>query len=319
MEIVLRMKVVSSTLAVPSFGSEHHQFEIQLARLEAIYQERGSIDCIFVGDSLTWLDLDPLSFSDGYFEESGKRMECFNFGVASLPAVGVSVITGILVDQYHPQLIVYGLHANSLVVGQDSPDARVVLDTPWVRFKSGDFSFSGWFYANSHLVRYFKTLNLLIRLDRAGLENELGDSLEARLGFDAKTGQRIDLDVPPSRSDPADIPGFEKYYEYQVYPENMTGILDIAKMTDQGTTVIMVMMPVHRSFYAFFKNGEQDYSQIANAIEGAINDTNTTLLRSNDEILIPEDGWWDYSHLNITGAQLFSHWLGGEVAKARLD
>lgn len=319
MEVVLRIESISSRLAAPSFGSEQHQFEIQLARLKAVHEKQGAIDCIFVGDSLVWLDLDPLKFGEGYRDHSGKDIKCFNFGIAALPASGVSVLTKILVEEYHPQLIIYGLHANSVVVGQDNRDTKIILDTPWVKYKSGNLNLVGWFYENSYFVRYVKVLNQLMRFDREAVTNELGTLPQQLLGFDSKNGQRIDISIPPLRSNAADLNGFEKYYKYQVFPENISGILEIAELADTDTKVFMVMMPVNKSFYAFFENGSQDYYKITEIIQTTLLDTQTVFLKTEGQILLPDANWWDYSHLNSVGAGKFSYWLGGEVGVELFD
>lgn len=313
LEVILRVDGISSRLRAPSFGSEHHQFEIQLSRLEAAYKKQGSIDCLFIGDSLVWLDMDPLKFSDGYKASTGKDIRCFNFGIAALPASGVSVLTEILVKKYNPKLIVYGLHANSLVVPREHPDTKILLDTDWVKYESGVFNLTGWLYEHSYLVRNLDTLGRLMRFDPDALENELGWEPYQLLGFDPKIGQRTDVNIPPSLSNEADVNGFEKYYQYHVFPENISGIQEIARIADNDTRVVMVMMPVHKSFYSFFKNGEQDYFQIAEIIQNALVDTNTVLIKTAGRIRFPDSNWWDYSHLNMVGAQEFSYWLGGEL------
>ena len=312
-EIIFRMDGISSRLAVPSFGSDHHEFEIQLSRLKSYHQKHGSIECIFVGDSLVWLDMDPLRFSEGYHDQTGKELACFNFGIAGLPASGVSVLTEILVQEYNPKLIIYGLHANSLVVGRDSEDTKIVIDTPWVRYKTGDFNVLGMLYEESYFVRYLQVSNRLMQFDREALENENGREPAQLLGFDPKSGQRIDPEIPPSRSNEADVKGFEKYFQYHIFPENILGLQNLAQLTDPDTRVIMVMMPVHNSFYAFFEYGEQDYLDIVNTIRAALTDTNTALVETGERVHLPDETWWDYSHLNRVGAEEFSYWLGEEI------
>jgi hypothetical protein len=34
--------------------------------------------------------------------------------------------------------------------------------------------------------------------------------------------------------------------------------------------------------------------------------------------MIPDDGWSDYSHLNVTGAEIFSDWLGQQVGGIKI-
>jgi hypothetical protein len=315
-ETVLRIERITTRLAAPSFGSEHRQFEIQISRLNAVYQKQESIDCIFIGDSLVWLDMDPTKFMEGYQEISGGEIKCFNFGIAALPALGVYEVTKILVEEYNPQLIIYGLHANSLVVSQDEKDTRIVLDTPWVRYKSGKMDLVGWFYEHSYFVRYLKVLNQLILLERDALVNELGTSTNQLLGSDSKNGQRIDVNTPPSIDNPADANGFEKYQRYHIFPENIAGIQGIANLTDDDTQVFMVMMPVDKSFYAFFENGEQDYAHITEVIHATLDKTGTVLLKPDGKLSLLDSDWWDYSHLNSTGAEKFSYWLGVKIGEA---
>jgi hypothetical protein len=35
--------------------------------------------------------------------------------------------------------------------------------------------------------------------------------------------------------------------------------------------------------------------------------------------MIPDDGWVDYSHLNVDGADVFSAWLGGQIGEMVID
>ena len=313
LEVLLRIDFITSKWVAPSFGSDHHQFEIQLSRIKSLYRQQGKVECIFVGDSLTWLDIEPLSFVEGYKTKTGQDIQCFNFGIAGLPASGVSVITGVLNKEYNPKLIVYGLHANSVVVAQDAEDTKIVLDTPWVKYKTGNFNLAGWLYENSYFVRNLNILGRLMRFDKETFQNELGTQPYQLLGFDPKVGQRTDVNLLPSRYNDADIGGFEKYYNYQVYQENILGIQKIANLADYDTSVVMVMMPVHESFYAFFENSEQDYLQLTETIQQALNDVNSDFIDAGHEFPVPDKLWWDYSHMNFNGSKEFSYWLGVTV------
>jgi hypothetical protein len=313
LEILLRIPQVTARLAAPTFGSDHQQFELQLARLEAARHRHGTIDCIFIGDSLVWLDMDPIAFNKGYQERNGQAITCFNFGIAALPASGVSQIAEILAKEYNPKLLIYGLHANSVVVSENDPDTKIIVDTPWVRYKTGELDLEGWLYEHVYVFRYKKVVNRIIKFDTEAVKSELGYLPQQQMGLDAKSGQRIDVRTPPSPSDPADEMGFKKYHNYQIYPENLAGIQKIAALADSDTRVIMVMMPVYESFYAFFENGEQDYLEIASTISRTLDGANVVFLKPEGQIQLTLDDWWDYSHLNSLGAQEFSYWLGGSI------
>jgi hypothetical protein len=315
-EIILRLPIIKTNITVPTFGSEHRQFEIQLYRLKEFYESENYIDCIFVGDSLVWLDLDPIAFTQGFNRHNFEDFSCFNFGIAALSAFGVSRITEILINEYNPKLIIYGLHANSIVVPADHEDSSTVLDTSWVSYKYGEFNLLGWLYEHSYFARYSMVLNQILRFNTGALDNESGASANQILGFDPKQGQRININNPPSRNDPADQPGFEKYYDYKIYPENIQGINSIA---DADTSIIFVIMPVHQTFYYFFRDGEDDYNQISEILTSTIKNKNTILLKADEHVQFLDNDWWDYSHLNNIGAQKFSFWLGQEVGALLLS
>jgi hypothetical protein len=312
-ELALRIDSIESKMDAPSFGSENRQFEIQLARLKAIYEREGAIECVFIGDSLVWLDLDPISFSKGYKTKTGEEISCINFGLAGLPAYGVSVLTEILINEYKPKLLVYGLHANAVVIPSDHADVRDILGTPWVEYKNGKFNLEGWLYEKSYLVRYHKILSRILKLDQEALINASSLTPQNIRGFDPKTGHRTDVIAAPNRQDPADLIGFEKYYDYRIYPENLQGIEKIASYAENGTRVVMIMMPVHDTFFGFFRNGDQDYLEIAREIQKSIPPEGAAFRSVSDAIQFSDDEWWDYSHLNIMGAERLSFWLGQDV------
>ena len=311
-EKLLRFDIVETNIASPSFGSDHHQFEIQLYRLKTLYERQGYIDCLFVGDSLVWLDLDPITFEQSLKKYNIEELSCFNFGIAALPAYGVSRLTEILIREYNPKLIIFGLHANSVVVPSDNNDSKIIVDNPWVKFKSNDFNFMGWLYEYSYLMRYWKTLNRVLRFDTEALQNDSGASPQQILGFDPKEGQRKDIYIPPDRSDPADQPGFEKYYHYQIYSENIQAVQKVAAAADSDTDIFFVMMPVHKTFFNFFQHGEDDYNEIIEKVKSSLENEEAVLLLGNQLQFLDEE-WWDYSHLNYDGAQKFSYWLGSEI------
>jgi hypothetical protein len=61
-----------------------------------------------LGSSLVGSGLDPETFSTRYEAVTGEPMECFNFGLGSLMASAAGPIAQILVDPYHPKLLIYG-------------------------------------------------------------------------------------------------------------------------------------------------------------------------------------------------------------------
>ena len=315
-ELFLRIDLVNARLAAPSFGSSNHYFEIQIARLEKFVSKYGSLDCVFLGDSLVWLGINPSSFLDGYAKETGEEIRCFNFGVPALPASGASILAKYLNDTYNPKLIIYGLHANSLVVSVRDEETQSVLNTPWLQHQIGNRNFMGWLYEKSYFVRYLSILNRALQFDTEIFRRELGVYLHQQWGHDTKAGQRIDFSIPPDRNNPADKFGFENYFDFTIYSENIQGIQAIADLDDSDTNLVMVIMPVHPTFYSFFRNGEDDYHKIIGEIQNAIVGKAVNLIPANGLIEMPDEYWWDYSHLNIDGAKYFSYRLGVQVGQS---
>jgi hypothetical protein len=80
-----------------------------------------------------------------------------------------------------------------------------------------------------------------------------------------------------------------------------------------ATKVIVVEMPVSDGLYYFFGNGRADYNRFIAEVFKLAAQYNVSFWQTEPLVSIPEDGWEDYSHLNTTGAKLFSTWLGQQV------
>ena len=56
-ELVARSTYFRASVQAPSYGVNHGQFELQLARLVAVVAQKGPVDCLFLGSSLVWLNV----------------------------------------------------------------------------------------------------------------------------------------------------------------------------------------------------------------------------------------------------------------------
>jgi hypothetical protein len=139
-ELFFRLDFVQTGLTGPRIGSQHRQFEIQLARLDKLVREGEPIDCIFLGNSMIWLGVDPLVTNQVFESRTGQSIHCFNFGVSALPASSAGQIATMLVEKYHPSLLIYGTFARDYAVPADAEDAYVVSDTPWLKYWNEGFN-----------------------------------------------------------------------------------------------------------------------------------------------------------------------------------
>ena len=84
---------------------------------------------------------------------------------------------------------------------------------------------------------------------------------------------------------------------------------------EADTQVIIVEMPVSDGLYYFFDNGKTDYNRFVVNVRELANRYEVPFWQTEPLDSIPDDGWSDYSHLNVTGAEIFSTWLGQQVGK----
>lgn len=318
-EWVARLELFQAPLTPPKMGSRHYQLGHKMALLDAEVKRSGSVDCIMVGSSMVDVGFDPKVFQKGYQESAGQGIRCFNFGIDASSAVSTAVLARILVEDYHPRLLIIGTDARDYAVPRTDRDPAVILDTLWIQYRQGNFSLDGWLTEYSYFYRYRQHLSRLIHFN---FENTLWS--ETKLNFEMLVnGQtRIDkvadyINDPP---DPQDNSYEVVYYyrifsSYQLLEENLDALENIMKYNGTGTQVIMVEMPVSDGLYYFFGNGEKDYDRFIAGVNELADLHKIPFWRTEPLDSIPDDGWSDYSHLNVTGAEIFSVWLGEQVGK----
>lgn len=305
-ECVARIPFARQWLEAPDLGSRHRQFEIQVGRLDRILDKEGSIDCIFLGSSLVWLGVKPDVVMQAVKAATGETLSCFNFGISALPASGAGVLAQILVRDYHPKFLIYGTSARDYAIPREAEDASVILDSPWIQFRTGHPSVQGWLYNYSYFYRYKESLHGLLRFDKRVIHA----ASDRSLGFLAKTRPIKKANIAVAERN------MHKWlYDYKVLPENLMGLRQVVKQRDHGVHVIVIDMPLKSSYFGFFKNGKQDFNKYLGSVGRILASSHTTFWMASDLSLIPDDGWWDYSHLNLQGAKLFSAWLGHKMSQ----
>jgi hypothetical protein len=300
-------------------GGRHRQFELQLGRLETVVSRDGPIDCIFLGNSMVWLGFDPEAFARTYRRQAGEGIRCFNFGVDGMPTVSAGPLASILARDYQPRLMIYGTSARDYSLSKGTSEATRILELPWLQYRLGQFSIQGWFHDHSRLYQYQESLSHVLRFDeRYLLLTRYHDSLKDDYGFYRKETVGEFVSMPPDpRSEETQIRGlFGVLSDYEMLPENLSGLEQIVGQNSYGIQVLIVEMPVPPTYLHFFGNGQQDHQRFIDQMErvaesGAVQFWPTTQLW-----LIPDDGWADYAHLNTKGARVFSEWLGAQLGMA---
>lgn len=314
-EIFFRIDAVQARLTGPRIGSRHRQFEIQIARLEKLVNEGESIDCIFLGNSMVWLGINPLVVNQSFLEKTGQEIHCFDFGVSALPASSAGQIAPMLVQKFHPKVLIYGTFARDYAVPLDAEDAYAVSDTPWLKYQNGKFNLQGWLYAHSSLMQYKGHMRDYLFM------NFLEDVFVPRdvppyqaYGLDPKYDIRTDVRASPDFESKDNRDPVKWLRHYKIQRENLDGLQKIVQQSDNGVQVIVIEMPFYETALKFFSNGKQDYDAYVQQVDSITAASLTPFWRVDEQpALVPED-WWDYFHLNLQGADLFSEWLGSQLA-----
>ena len=313
LELFARTEFSRSNLPVPGLGSSHHQLELQVARLELLVEQNEPVDCLFLGSSLVWLGFNPEAFAEAYKQQTGQDIHCFNFGIETLPANGAGALAKILVKDYRPKLFIYGVSARDYAVTREAEDSTVILDTPWVRYRTGIFSVKGWLFTHSYLYRQLQNIRSLLYLDLGILQSNVGSSFYDLHGSLPKRDVAKEVNIKA-----ADENALRWLYEYEIQPENVRGLEQVIEQNGSDVHLIVVEMPVQQSYFGYFANGKQDYDQFINMVSSLMTINEVPFLQASSEQNIPADGWWDKSHLNMQGASAFSQWLGREIGKVLL-
>jgi hypothetical protein len=310
-ELFVRTEFVRSRLNTPTIGSRHGQFENQLARLERVVEREGPVDCIFLGSSLVWLGVEPETFTQAYKLETGRDIRCFTFGISAMPASAAGPVAKILIHDYKPRLLIYGISARDFAFPIEAEDAAVILETPWVQYRVGHFTIQGWLYEHFYTLRYLLHFHRLLRFDFSPLENQFGTTPAEWYGFLPKNKPITDKSLA-SASEYA----HEWLYNYKIWPDDLLGLEQVVQQNDQDVQIIILEMPVPPAHFAYFKNGRSDFEQYVTKVENIVASSQVPFWRTTDLQLIPAEDWWDPSHLNVRGAKIFSEWLGHHVGEA---
>lgn len=318
-ELIARTESFQSFLADPTMGSRHYQLGRKLARLNASIHNEGPVDCLIIGSSMVDVGFNPEIFQEGFKQIVGQDIRCFNFGIDASTAASAAAIAHILIEDYHPRLLFYGTDPRDYAVPQTENDPAVILQSNWVRYRTGHFSLDGWLIQHSYLYRY---RNLLFRLSRFYQEDTLRSQTRTyeitSTGFTPLTTVATYINDPPDPHDDS----YEVTYNFRIFStytmqsENLAALEKILSYNGLETQIIIIEMPVADGLFFFFGNGRDDHQRFLNQINQLAQEHGVPFWQTSSLKMIPDDGWADYSHLNATGATIFSYWLGQQVGSA---
>lgn len=292
-------------LPAPSLQGDSFLFDAKVYRLEQQVRRDGSIDCIFIGSSVTNSDVDPETVERAYREQTGESIRCFNLGYPAMTIENASAFVDSVIAKFSPRLIVYTFIPRDLT--QSGFNVDFLQQSPWLQPHPRDLH--GWLIQNSHAYRYYQTWRYLLLVPNR----------------DKRIAELTNLTAQ----------GFQPTYDIrEPYPEtiNLTGELlkqiaeseyarlaleQLLERQTANVRILLVEAPIYRnpSDAALWQVYESDYIPF---IAELAKDNNTVFIRSGGiSNLIPREHWYDHLHFNFNGAVAFSQWLGETLAAQR--
>jgi hypothetical protein len=295
-----------------SIGSSHRQFEIQVALLEKLVRQEGSVDCIFLGASGVHRAIDPVAFRKSFRTTTGIPITCFNFGIKALNPAAASVLAEIVAVRYQPWLIVYGVDIPGFFEGAGEEAEEYLLDVPWVQYQLGSPTVKGWLVDHSQAMRYYLLVrNWMLTDFRTEIMPDIyRGKLTDIYGFRPITRAGIDVSQPPTQDE---IRGYAKeMHGYEISPKQIQGLERLLEVQSY-TQIVTFEVPFHRTFMTYFESGSDDYMDKLAEIEAVIRDANVPFWRTWEMVELPDELWLDRNHLNPAGAEVFSPWLAEKI------
>jgi hypothetical protein len=110
---------------------------------------------------------------------------------------------------------------------------------------------------------------------------------------------------------------YEALAGYAVSEDDLAGLRHLLSLQDAyGVTVIVAEMPVPATYMDFFAHPAEEYGGFLDAARSATGEYGVLFVGAPPADAIPANGWSDYGHLNLYGAEAFSAWLGAQVGAA---
>jgi len=315
LEGIARTRLISDLLPYQSYGSWHYQLDIKWFRLKQYVADNGDVDVIILGNSEVNTGFNPDVITQAYYEKTGLRLRIFNFGVDGLTIAPNSVNTKLLVEKYHPALLVFVTEMRDYDAMNGLEAQGMFLSNPWVQYQMGGFNPTGWIIDHSVAIQHYLPYRNWMRSDfpntfAAYLQTYHTTSLA---GYEPDYGEMNAVSAP-TQNDLTDNPYFDNSRPYQINPSRLAclqAILDLAR--NDGPQIVVVEMPVHPVFFDYV-GGETVHKAFQEKIAETVQAGSGIFLPAIDEVSIPLEGRANLTHLNWRGAPILSAYLGEKLA-----
>ncbi len=315
LELLARLPITISLLPSPSIGSAHKKLDLNFSFLDRLVNEEGPVDCLFIGSSMVKASIDPEIISRVYKQESGQTIRCFNFGVAGFTPRVAANLAEILIEKYKPRVLIWGISPESFIQGAGRKAKEMLELNAWYRYQKGEFNLPGWLTEYSQAFRYFLRGKIWLENPMLSRELSLRERGMSRYGFSRKNREKepagIALKVQKNNK------AFPK--DKKLYVSN-DAFFSLKKLLAFKSRVqlILVEIPVHPSITGVYKKTPDLRGKIRENIAKIAAEEKIPFIQSHHLEPIPDKGWKNINHMNVRGADIFSEWLGIQLAKEKL-
>ncbi len=317
-EGLARTSWVQHHLESPSLGNYHYQFEIKWFQLQRYAAAHDGVDVILLGSSLVNSGIQPEAVNQSWAAHTGEKpLRIYNFGVEGFTIEPNSYVARLLVETYHPQVIVFGTEIRDYADNNGVEVAENFLSDPWVQYQQGSFSLSGWLTTHSAAYRYFLAFRNWMRWDFSEnynlIQTRTGKLTED--GYDVEN-RTVEGALPaPDPADPEDAEAFETFADFKFSTDRLAMLKSLLGLARKDVQVVIVEMPVSPTFYQYFEDGEGQHQAFLNSMSATVNAGEGIFLPAFPEEDLPPNSRSDRVHLNKTGAVYFSEQLGVWLAE----
>jgi len=224
-------------------------FEIKWQKLKSYTDENGAPDVIILGNSMVNTGIDPLVINSRLNELSGKSLTIFNFGVEGLNLASVPQVAKIILENYHPKVLIIGTDIRDYSLRMDQEPTLEFLKTDWLRYKAGSFTLNGWLIDHSVLLQDFL-------LARNWYQPDFHDqfmTVYKRFKDVNAAGYELDRHLPdtayqaPDPANPSDKTLFDQFRNYTYDAGRLAILVQLVELGRQyDTSVIFLEMPLQK-------------------------------------------------------------------------
>lgn len=297
-----------------SLGNYHYQFEIKWFGLQRYVAQHGRLDILILGNSMANTGVDPDVIAALYAGQTGQAVRAYNFGVEGLTLHGNLALVSLLLEEYHPDILVYIADVRDLDASNlPSSETRFLAD-PWLRYRLGEWTLQGWLFDHSQALQIYLPYRNWVRAD-------FPDTFYAYLyrnvtisesGYEPDTNAEV-LDAEAL----AEIRNSPACTQYYPAIEISTARLDelralMALAEEHGARPVVAEMPVNPIVYECM-TGPVSHAAFQAVMTETVEEAGGVFLPARPEL--PVEDHIDMHHLNQQGAATFSR----RLALALLD